>query len=315
MGKTSSLTGATVTESKKRSLSAEVFIRIVKEKPLGTLGGGIVIIIIVTAIFADVLAPYGMNEIHLLDAMRPPSSQFILGTDSLGRDVLSRIVHGARISVGVGFGAALINVTVTLVIALVSGFLGGKVDLVVQRFVDGVMAFPSLLIYLIIMSLVGGGLMEVILVLGITSGIRWSRTIRAAVIRITNEQYVEAAAAIGSPSARTIIRHILPNVMPPVIIVFTVTIGYMILSEATLSFLGFGIPPPNPSWGGMISGEGRKFMYLAPWIILWPGVALALTIFGMNMLGDAVRDILDPRLRGGLGRYGRAKIRGLEKQP
>lgn len=298
---------------KRRSLWAELFTRIIKEKPLGVLGGILVLIVMLAAVFADVIAPYGMNEIHLRDAMSPPSLQYILGTDSLGRDMFSRIVHGARISLGVGLGAASINVLVTVTIALISGFLGGKVDLIIQRFVDGVMAFPSLLLYLIVMSLAGGGLLQVILVLGITSGIRWSRTIRAAVMRIRNEMYVESARAIGSSSRETILRHILPNVMPPIIIVFTVTIGYMILAEATLSFLGFGIPPPNPSWGGMIAGEGRKYMYLAPWIVLWPGVALAVTIFGMNMVGDAVRDILDPRLRGGLGRYGGVKIKMRKK--
>lgn len=313
MSKIASAESTELETGKRRSLWAELFTRIIKEKPLGLLGGVLVLILMVVAIFADVIAPYGMNEIHLADAMSPPSLQYILGTDNFGRDIFSRIVYGSRISIAVGFGAAFLNVLVTTTIALISGFFGGKVDLIIQRFVDAVMAFPSLLLYLIFMSLAGGGVIQVILVLGITSGITWSRTIRAAVIRIINEVYVEAARAIGSPPTRTIFRHILPNVMPPIIIVFTVTVGYMILSEATLSFLGFGIPPPAPSWGGMIAGEGRKYMYLAPWIVLWPGVALAGTIFGMNVLGDAVRDILDPRLRGGLGRYGGVKIKKPKK--
>jgi peptide/nickel transport system permease protein len=294
---------------KRKGLLAEAFTRLIKEKPLGVVSGVIVLIIILVAIFADIVAPYGMNEVHLSDAMAPPSTKYLLGTDNLGRDVFSRVVYGARISVAVGLGASFLNTLITAVIGIVSGFFGGKVDLVIQRFVDSVMAFPALLLYLIFMSLAGGGVIQVILVLGIISGVRWSRTIRGAVIRVVQDVYVDAARAIGSPAWRTMLRHVLPNIMPPLLIVFTVTCGYMILSEATLSFLGFGIPPPDPSWGGMLSGSGRKYMYLAPWMALWPGVALALTIYGLNMLGDAVRDILDPRLRGGLGRYGGVKVK------
>jgi peptide/nickel transport system permease protein len=157
------------------------------------------------------------------------------------------------------------------------------------------------------MSLLGPGLGQVILVLGLVRGIRQSRVVRGAVMGIKENVYVEAARAIGASNPKILIRHILPNILAPVITIFAVSSGYMILSEATLSFLGFGIPPPTPTWGGMISGQGRAYLYEAPWMAIWPGVALASVVYGLNVLGDAVRDILDPRLRGGLGRYGKTK--------
>ncbi len=248
-----------------------------------------------------------MNEVILADRLDAPSVKHILGADNIGRDLLSRIIYGARISMYVGLGGSAITTIAVTVIGLVSGFFGGKVDLAIQRFVDAFMCFPPLFLYLTVMVILGPGLIQVILVLGIVRGVRQSRVIRGAVIGVSQNVYVDAARAIGSPSTKTLIRHILPNVMAPIITIFAVSSGYMILSEATLSFLGFGIPPPTPSWGGMLSGPGRQYMEDAPWMVLWPGAALATAIYGLNMLGDAVRDILDPRLRGGLGRYGGVK--------
>jgi peptide/nickel transport system permease protein len=303
-------------EGKRRPYLVEIFARLIKEKPLGVVGLVIVIILAILAIFADVIAPYGMADIHLGDRLTPPSTQYLLGTDNLGRDMLSRIIHGARISVVVGIFGAALDVTITTLIGVVSGFLGGKVDLVVQRFVDAWICFPVLFIYLTVMSIVGPGLLQVILVISIVDGIRYSRVMRGAVIGIKENVYVEAARAIGASNIKILIRHILPNVMAPIIIIYSITCGYMILAEATLSFLGFGIPPPQPSWGGMLSYTGRRYMFLAPWTALWPGLALALVVWGLNMFGDAIRDILDPRLRGGLGRYGRsAGLKAGKQQP
>lgn len=293
-------------EIKRRGPLADFLTRLVKEKPLGAVGGIIVLVLLLTGILADVLAPYGMNEIHLVDRLADPSAQYILGTDHLGRDVLSRIIYGARISVIIGLSATTLNVIVGTIIGTLTGFFGGKVDLVVQRFVDAWMAFPWLLILITIMSLAGQGMLQIILVLGISGGIGGSRIIRSAVITIKENVYMTAAESIGSPARRTLVRHVLPNIMAPIIIIFTVSIGGVILTEASLSFLGFGLPPDVPSWGGMLSGEGRKFMELAPRLAIWPGAALSSTVYGVNMLGDAVRDILDPRLRGGVGRYERA---------
>ncbi len=296
-------------EPKRRSLLVGLVIRLVREKPLGTVGGIIVLLMFITGIFADFLAPYGMNEIHLKDQLDPPSVQYLLGTDNLGRDQLSRIIYGARISMIVGLCAASLNVLLSVIIGLPSGFFGGKFDIIVQRFVDAFFCFPWLFFILSVMVLLGPGLVQVIVVLGISSGIRSSRITRSAVIGIKENVYVEAAHAIGCPPMRIFSRHILPNIMAPLIIIFTVTMGSAILAEATLSFLGFGIPPPTPSWGGMISMEGRQFMLYAPWLAIWPGLVLAIAVYGINMMGDGLRDILDPRLRGGLGRYGRVKAK------
>ncbi len=204
----------------------------------------------------------------------------------------------------VGLAASAITVFVAVIIGLPSGFTGGKFDLVVQRAVDAFMCFPWLFFVLTIMAITGPGLLNVIIVLGVLYGIWASRIVRSAVIGIKENLYVEAAVAIGSPTWRVLIKNILPNIMAPIIIIFTISVGGMILSEASMSFLGFGIPPPIPSWGGMLSSSGRQYMLIAPWLAIWPGLALSIAVFGINMLGDAVRDILDPRLRGGLGRYG-----------
>ena len=277
--------------------------RLVKEKPLGLIGGIIVLLFLLTGIFADWLAPYGMNEIHPVDRLRPPSTEYFLGTDHLGRDMLSRIIFGARISMIVGIAAGTTTVFIATLIGVPSGVIGGKFDMVLQRFVDGWICFPSLVLFLAAVSVVGPGMVQIIVILGLVQGIAVSRIIRSAVIAIREDMYVNAAEAIGSPTTNTIVRHILPNIMAPVIIVFSTQVPGSILSEANLSFLGLGIPPPQPSWGGMLSGTGRNYMFLAPWMALWPGLAISIAIYGLNMFGDAVRDLLDPRLRGGLGGY------------
>ena len=180
-----------------------------------------------------------------------------------------------------------------------SGFFGGKFDIIVQRVVDAWIVLPGLLILITIMSIVGPGIPQIILILGISGGIGGSRVARGAVIGIKENDYFLAARAIGSPSAATLMRHVLPNIMPVVVIIFSITVGGVILSLASLSFLGFGLPPGSPDWGSLLSGEGRLYMEQAPWLALWPGLALTITVYSLNMLGDALRDLLDPRLRGG----------------
>ena len=288
-----------VSEPKRRSRLAAFLIRLVREKPLGTISGIIILILIFVAIFADVLAPYPYREMHLVDRLQGASALYLLGTDQLGRDLLSRLIVGARLSLTVGLAATTINVVVALLIGGTSGFLGGKLDLAVQRFVDAWIAFPGLLLLLTIMSIVGRGLPQIILVLGIAGGIGGSRVLRGAVIGIKENDYFLAARAIGSPTAATLIRHVLPNIMPVMIIIFSITVGGVIIAEASLSFLGFGLPVNIPSLGGMLSREGRQYMETAPWLALWPGLALTITVYCLNMFGDAMRDFLDPRLRGG----------------
>jgi len=294
-----------VPEAQKRhSLFAEVVTRLVKEKPLGTVGAVIVLLLFLTGIFADLLAPYPYDEMHLRYLLHPPGTPgFLLGTDGIGRDMLSRIIYGARISMIVGLVATSLSVGVSTLIGVFTGFLGGKLDMTVQRFVDAGMCFPWLILMITIMSLVGTGMWQLIFVLGIGGGIGGSRVVRSAVIGIRENVYMQAASAIGCSTSRMLTRHVLPNILAPLIILYTIGMGGMILAEASLSFLGYGIPPPTPSWGGMLSVEGRSYMLQAPWMCLWPGVALSVAVYGINMFGDALRDILDPRLRGGVGRY------------
>jgi peptide/nickel transport system permease protein len=303
---------------KRHFILIDLVIRLFKEKPLGFVGFIIIILLALTAAFADLtwlgfpppeeggpgLASYGWNQIMLEDRLTPPSSEYLLGTDNLGRDMLSRIVYGSRISIVVALGAQAISVIVKLLLAVPSGYFGGKFDLILQRFIDAWMCFPPLALYLTIMAVLGAGIWQVIVVLGVSGGISQVRVIRSAVIRIREDVYFEAARAIGVPGRRIIVRHVIPNIMSIVIISVATGMGMVILAESTLSFLGFGIPPPYPSWGGMLSTSGRQNMLIAPWMMVWPGVALSLVVFSFNMLADALRDLLDPRLRGGLGRYG-----------
>ena len=292
-----------VIEPKRRSRLADFFIRLVREKPLGTVSGIIILLLILVAIFADFLAPYPYYEVHPADRLQGPfsSARYLLGTDHIGRDFLSRIIYGARISLLVGLAATAVNVVVAVLIGGTSGFLGGKLDLVMQRFVDAWMAFPGLLLLLTIMSIAGRGVLQIILVLGIAGGIGGSRVLRGAVIGIKENDYFLAARAIGSPGTATLMRHVLPNIMPVVIIIFSINIGGVIMSAASLSFLGYGLPIKVPSWGGLLSREGRRYMEVAPWLALFPGLALTITVYCFNMFGDALRDLLDPRLRGGEG--------------
>ena len=301
-------------EPKRRSAVADFFRRLVREKPLGTVGGIIVLLLLLTGVFADLLAPYGVNEIHLKDSLSPPSNQYVLGTDNLGRDMLRRVIFGARISMIVGIAATMLSVLVSAVIGILCGFIGGKFDIIVQRFVDAWMCIPGLVLLIIVVTIVGPGMWQVIILLGLLYGIGGSRIVRGAVIGIKENVYINAAVSIGCPTIRILTRHVLPNIMAPIIILFTTRMPAVILVEASLSFLGFGIPPPAPSWGGMLSGSGRQFMLMAPWMALWPGLALAIVVYGVNMFGDAVRDLLDPRLRGGVGRYSGAPQRLMQKR-
>ncbi len=313
---------------KRRNAFVDFMIRLVKEKPLGTVGLVIVIILLLAGIFADFiwmglpdvgrggpgLAPYGYNEFILADRLAAPSGEHILGCDNLGRDLLSRIVYGARISMIVSLSCSVISTFCAFIVGATSGFFGGKFDMAVQRFVDAWMCFPPLILYLIVMSILGPGLVQVILVLGVSGGLGGrSRVYRSGVIRIKEDMYFEAARAIGVPTGRMLIRHVFPNILPIILISFSTGLGMFILAEASLSFLGFGIPPPVPSWGGMLSGTGRTYMLQAPWMALWPGLALAIVVYGVNMFGDAVRDLFDPKLRGGLGRYGGVTQEKLDK--
>lgn len=298
-----SLTESTA-EIKGRSRSVNFFRRLIKEKPLGTVGGFIILALLFIGIFADFVAPYGMNEVWVAEFLEPPRPGLWMGSDNLGRDILSRVIYGARVSVIVGLAASTLATVLSLIIGMVSAYVGGKFDLLIQRIVDGSMCIPQLILQMVIISILGRGMWPIIVTLGLMWGVIGSRIIRSAVIGIKENPYIEAAVAIGCPTGRILIRHILPNIMAATIILFTTRVPNVILVEASLSFLGFGIPPPTPSWGGMLSGLARPYMLKAPWMAVFPGLALAVVVYGINIFGDAVRDLLDPRLRGGVGRYG-----------
>ncbi|MCE2558130.1 MAG: ABC transporter permease [Acidobacteria bacterium] len=273
-------------------------VRLFRTKPLGAAGAVVFVIFLLSGIFAGVLAPYGINETDLAHRLEPPSTQFLLGTDHLGRDLFSRVLMGARLSMIVGFCAAALATVVSIVIGVLSGYLGGWFDMLTQRLVDAWMTFPDLVLLIVIVSVVGPGITQIVIILGLLYGIAGSRIVRGAVTSVREHVYTHAAQSIGAGTFHILRRHILPNVMPVVIVLFTTRVGAVILSEAALSFLGLGVPPPAPTWGGMLSGDGRTYLYLGPWLALAPGVCLTVVVYSANVFGDALRDLLDPRMRG-----------------
>ena len=289
---------------KNKTLQLVIFFkRLLNEKPLGFVCAILTFIFIFVGLFADLLAPYGMNETDLEYFLSKPTGTHLMGTDNLGRDILTRIIYGARISIIIGFGASLGATLLSLIIGVISGYVGGKTDLIIQRIVDAWMCFPGLILLLVLMSIFGIGILQITIVLSLRWGFSGSRIIRGAVISLKEEMYIKASISIGCSSLRIILKHIIPNLMAPTIILFTTRVPDIIMTEAALSFLGFGIPPPDPTWGGMLSGSARQYMVRAPWMVIWPGLALAIVVYCINMFGDALRDILDPKLRGGAGRF------------
>ncbi|PYM15005.1 MAG: ABC transporter permease [Candidatus Rokuibacteriota bacterium] len=269
-----------------------------RQKPLGAIGGVIVVSMLLMAVFAERIAPYGYDETIRGARMKPPGPVHWLGTDNLSRDLWSRVVYGARISISVGFLTIAVGTCLATLIGVSSGYFGGVYDIAVQRVVDAWMSFPFFVIALSVMAVLGPGLLNVVLSLAVVITATSSRVIRGSTISVAQLTYVEAARAMGAGHPRIILRYVIPNVMATIIILATIGLGGVILAESALSFLGFGVPPPYPSWGAMLSGSGRTYMYRAPWMAIWPGVAISLAVFGFNMLGDALRDVLDPRLRG-----------------
>lgn len=291
------LTGGAVS-FKQRSFWWDVLVRLATRKPLGLVGAILVLVMVLTAIAAPLIAPYDYQEISSRERLKPPSATYFMGTDNLGRDMFSRIVYGARISLRVGILAVAISTVAACLIGVSSAYFGGWIDTGSQRIVDILQAFPGLILILLIMSVLGTGVNNVILALGILGTVGGARVLRSAALSVKTMPYIEAARTLGAADARIIVQHVLPNVMAPAITLATLGLGTAILAEASLSFLGFGVPPDVPTWGGMLSGAGRRFMLQAWWMAFFPGLILSLAIFGFNMLGDALRDLLDPRLRG-----------------
>lgn len=272
--------------------------RLWRDKPLGAVGGVVLLAFVVIGVFADFIAPYDFNEIAPLDRMQAPSLAHWFGTDNLGRDVLSRCIYGAQLSVIIGCSAAALATVISAVLGIVSGYFGGKIDLGLQRVVDAWMSFPDLIVLIVVVSVLGPGMPQIIGTLGLLLGIGGSRIVRSAVVSVREHMYVHAAQSTGASWPRILWKHVLPNVMPPIIVLFTTRVGSVILAESGLSFLGLGVPPPSPTWGSMLSGSGRTYMFQGPWLALAPGLCLTAVVYATNVFGDALRDLLDPRMRG-----------------
>jgi peptide/nickel transport system permease protein len=273
-----------------------------RRRPLGIIAFAVVTVLIVVAALADLMAPHDPYRIYtgrtlaLPGALAPTGVPFVLGADETGRDILSRVIHGARVSLWVGLLSVSVGTLGGAIIGVLSGFRGGKIDLVLQRVMDSQQAIPSLVLALLLMAVLGASLWNVILAIGIVQIPYVNRVVRSAVLSIKEETYVEAARTVGCTDIGIMARHILPNVLAPVIIIGTSGLGGAILTEAYLSFLGLGAPPPIASWGGMVS-IARQYMLTDPHLMVAPAVALSVTVLGWNLAGDALRDILDPRLR------------------
>lgn len=269
-----------------------------RTKPLGAIGLSIVVVMMLTAIFAPLIAPYTYQEQNYSELRSAPSMEFPFGTDEFGRDMFSRVVYGARISMLVGFLAVIAGTGAGAFVGLVSGYFMGKIDAFVQRLVDMWMSFPDLILALTIVAVFGNTIPNVILAIAATIFPRGVRIIRSSVIAIREMDYTLSARAIGASDFRIMFRHVMPNTVAPFLIIMSSMFGTAILTEAGLSFLGLGISEPTPSWGRMLSGTAAQYMKDAPWILIFPGVAISVTVLGFAFAGDALRDIFDPKLRG-----------------
>ncbi len=273
-------------------------LRFCAHQPLGAFGAAVLIFAVVVAVLAPMLAPYSPTAIEVAEKFTPPFSKQILGTDELGRDVLSRLIFGARISMSVSLLSVGIAISAGTLIGIFSAYSGGKTDLAIQRLVDTMMAFPAIIMALALMAALGASQTNVIVALVVILLPGAVRVVRSQVLSIKEQDYTLAARAIGAGSTRIMLRHILPNVMATYIVLSTITLGYAIVVEASLSFLGVGIPPDIPSWGGMLNLGATTYIDVSPWLSVFPGITIAVIVFSVNLLGDSLRDVLDPKLRG-----------------
>ena len=277
------------------SLAREAARRLVKS-PLAIVGGAIVAIFTLTAIFAPWLATHDPANIVLVNRLQPPSPEHWLGTDDLGRDVFSRLMYGARVSLLVGIGVVLIRAVIGVLVGLVAGYYGGRVDALLMRITDVFIAFPGILLALAIMAIWGTGLINVVIALSVVGWPQFARLVRGEVLSLRERDYVQAGRALGANAVRLVGTHVLPNVLPIIVVYASLNISAPIIAEAALSFLGLGIQPPDVSWGSMLS-SAHRYMRVAWWLALFPGLAITISVIGFNLFGDAVRDVLDPRMR------------------
>lgn len=270
--------------------------RVARQQPLGVFGSVVILVLIFMSLAAPKVAPYDPTSIQF-DNLQSPNTTNLFGTDDKGRDIFSRVVYGSRTSLKVGLIATLIGTIGGAIVGLCSGYFGGITDSILQRLMDALLAFPLLILALIMVSVFGNSISKLMIVVGVAIIPGVGRIMRGIVLSEKQSQYVEAARATGATSARVMFRHILPNTAASLIVIATSLLGGAILVEAALSFLGLGTPPPTPSWGADLSGNARRYFTYAPWMAIFPGLALSLVVLGFNLLGDALRDVLDPRLR------------------
>jgi peptide/nickel transport system permease protein len=282
--------------SEKRSV-LRVVLGLMRRKPLGAAGAIIVIVMILTAVLAGVVSPFDPEANSFEDMTQAPTWAHLLGTDQFGRDVLARIIYGARTALFVGFTSAFIGGSIGLVLGVGSAYFAGRIDLIFQRIMDVFMAFPLIIMALAVVSIFGTGAQNVIIAITIPFIPRCARVVRASALAIREIPYIDAARANGFSHARIILRHMVPNVMAPFLIMVTAFVGQAILLEASLSYLGLGVQEPTPAWGLMLQGGAEEYALSAPWMAVFPGLAITLAVFGFNLFGDAVRDVLDPKLR------------------
>jgi peptide/nickel transport system permease protein len=282
----------------RRSRSRRALSRFIRKQPLGSGCALLIVLIVVVAVFADVVAPYSATKNNVGPSLVGPSTEHLFGTDNFGRDIFSRVIYGARISLMVGLGATLVSVLISTTIGGITGYTGGVIDYFVQRLVDVAQAIPPTIMLISTMIVLGPSINNVIIALAVRGGLTGSRVIRGVVIGLRAYPFIESARAIGASHSRVLLMHLLPNVMPTAIVLISIGIGGNIVAEASLSFLGYGVPPPSPTWGGMMSAEGRLYMLINPWILIFPTIALSVVVYTMNMFGDALRDEIDPRMRG-----------------
>jgi peptide/nickel transport system permease protein len=272
--------------------------RLCQRYPLGAIGSFIVFMVVFAAVFADFVAPYDPTTTSAKMSLSPPGSDMLFGGDMMGRDVLSRIIHGARISLAVGIGSTILGGVIGTIIGLMCGYWMGLFDLLIQRIIDMMQALPLLVMALVMAASLGPSLENTIIAISIPLVPQVARVIRSNVLSLRELPFVEAARAVGMSDLRIVFRHILPNTLAPLIVLGTAQLGSAILTEASLSFLGLGVPEPYPSWGRMLSESAAEYVRVAPWLVIFPGIAISAAVFGANLMGDAVRDFLDPRNQG-----------------
>jgi len=265
--------------------------------PLGAFGGVLVFIFVFVAVFADVISPHDPLQTNAATSLLAPSPDYVMGADMMGRDVMSRIIHGARISLAVGVASTLLGGIIGVIIGLMSGYLLGWFDLLMQRIIDIMQALPLLVLALVMAASLGPSLENTIIAISIPLVPNIARVVRSSTLSLREMPFVEAARAAGMSELRVAVRHVLPNTLAPLIVLGTAQLGSAILVEASLSFLGLGVPEPHPSWGRMLSESAAEYVRVAPWLVIFPGLAISAAVFGTNLLGDALRDILDPRQR------------------